>query len=87
MKTILKKTILPNPKFRIVSRNNNFVPQEFIGIWKVGLYADISKQFNYSGWIPYQFEHENMAEAELVIERRKKQFKNKNYAVKPYLKT
>jgi hypothetical protein len=42
----------------------------------VGLYADISKEFNYSGYIPHQFEHENIAEAELVIERRKKQFKH-----------
>ena len=87
MKSILKKAISPNPKFRIICRNNNFVPQEFIGIWKVGLYADISKEFNYSGWIPYQFEHKNLAEAELVIERRKKQFKNKNFAVGTYLKT
>ena len=80
MKRILKKAISPNPKFRIVCRDNNFVPQEFIGIWKVGLYADISKEFNYSGWIPYQFEHKNIAEAELVIERRQKQLKHKNYA-------
>jgi hypothetical protein len=84
MKKILKKATFPNPKFRIVSRNNNFVPQEFIGIWKVGIYADISKEFNYSGYIPHQFEHENIAEAELVIERRKKQFKHKNYAVRSY---
>ena len=75
MKGILKKAFSQNPKFRIISRNNNFVPQEFIGIWKVGLYADISKEFNSSDRIPYQFEHKNLAEAELVIERRKKQFK------------
>ena len=74
MKRILKRAIFPSPKFRIVRRENNFVPQEFIGIWKVGLYADISKEFNYTGWIPLQFEHRNIAEAELVIERRKRQF-------------
>ena len=79
--------ISSNSKFRIIFRGNKFVPQEFIGIWKVGLYADISKQFNCSGWIPFQFEHENIAEAELVIERRKKQFKHKIYTVKPYLRT
>ena len=84
MKRILKKAIFPNPKFRIVSRNNAYVPQEFIGFWKVGLYADISKEFNYSGWIPYQFEHANIAEAEMVIERRKRQFKHKNYTVRDY---
>jgi hypothetical protein len=80
MKKILAKAFSPNPKFRVVSRNNNYVPQEFIGIWKVGLYADISKEFHYSGWIPLQFEHKNIAEAELVIERRKRQFEQKNYA-------
>ena len=78
MKRILRKAIFPNPKFRIISRNNKFVPQEFVGIWKVGLYADISKEFNYSGWIPHQFEHKNIAEAELVIERRQKQLGQKN---------
>jgi hypothetical protein len=75
MKSILKKAISPNPKFRIICRNNNYVPQEFIGIWKVGLYADISKKFNCSNWIPHQFEHKKFTEAKLVIERRKKQFK------------
>jgi hypothetical protein len=84
MKEILKRAIFPNPKFRIVSRNNNYVPQEFIGIWKVGLYADISKEFNCSEWMPYQFEHRNIAEAELVIERRKRHFKHKNYTVRNY---
>ena len=87
MTKIIKKMIFPNPKFRIVRRNNYFVPQEFIGIWKVGLYADISKEFNYSDYIPHQFEHDNIAEAELVIERRKKQFTHKNYAVKNYYDT
>jgi hypothetical protein len=87
MKKILKKAIFPSPKFRVVSRDKNFVPQEFIGIWKVGLYADISKEFNYSGWIPYHFEHKNIAEAELVIERRQKQLRHKNYAAGTYLET
>ncbi len=87
MKGIIKKAISPNPKFRIISRNNNFVPQEFIGIWKVGLYADISKGVNHSGWILYLFEHKDLAEAELVIERRKKQFKKKNFVVETHLKT
>ena len=84
MKRILKKAVYPSPKFRIVRRDNNFVPQEFIGIWKLGLYADISKEFNYSGWIPHHFEHKNIAEAELVIERRLKQLKYKNYVAGTY---
>ncbi|MBT8367736.1 MAG: hypothetical protein KJP23_23840 [Deltaproteobacteria bacterium] len=84
MTQILRKMVLPNPKFRIVSRNNKFVPQEFFGIWKVGLYADIAKEFNYSEYIHYQFEHENFTEAELVIDRRKKQFKQKKYVVSNY---
>ncbi|MBW2410092.1 MAG: hypothetical protein JRF72_09870 [Deltaproteobacteria bacterium] len=84
MKNIIKKAIYPSPKFRIVSRDKNFVPQEFIGIWKLGLYADISKEFNCSGWIPHHFEHENIAEAELVIERRQKQLKHKHYAAGTY---
>ena len=87
MKNILKKAIFPSPKFRVVCRDKNFVPQEFIGIWKVGLYADISKEFNYSGWIPHHFEHKNIAEAELVIERRQKQLRLKNYAGGIYLET
>ncbi len=81
---ILKKLVFPNPKFRIVCRNSKFVPQEFSGIWKVGIYADIGKTFNYSEYITYQFEHENIAEAELIIERRKKLFKNKKYVVREY---
>ena len=87
MKRILKKAIFPSPKFRVVCRDKNFVPQEFIGIWKVGLYADISKEFNYSGWLPHHFEHKNIAEAELVIERRQKQLKHKNYAGGTYFET
>ena len=81
---ILIDIFLPNPKFRIVSRNNKFVPQEFLGIWKFGIYADISKDFYRSDYLSIQFEHENFAEAELVIERRKKQFKQKNYVVRNY---
>ena len=84
MEQILKKMVLPNPKFRIISRNNKFVPQEFLGVWKVGLYADIAKEFYYSDNIHYQFEHENIAEAKLVIDRRKKQFEHKKYVVKRY---
>ena len=79
MKRILKKAVYPSPKFRIIRRDNNFVPQEFIGIWKLGLYADISKEFNSPRWIPHHFEHKNIAEAELVIERRQKQLKHKKY--------
>ena len=78
------KIFLPNPKFRIVSRNNKFVPQEFLGIWKFGLYADIGKDFYHSDYIPNQFEHENIAEAQLVIERRTKRFKQKRYVVRNY---
>jgi len=81
---ILKKIVFSNPKFRIVCRNSKFVPQEFFGIWKVGIYADIAKTFNYSEYITYQFEHENIDEAELIIERRKKLFKNKKYVVREY---
>ena len=75
---------LSNPKFRIVSRDNEFVPQEFLGIWKFGIYADIGKNFYQSNYFPIQFEHKNIAEAELVIERRKKQLKQKRYVVKKY---
>jgi hypothetical protein len=78
--------ISPNSKFRIVCRDNKFVPQEFLGIWKVGLYADIAKEFNISDYIHFQFEHEEISEAELVIERRKKQVKHKKYVVKDYYK-
>ena len=81
---ILKKMVIPNPKFRIVSRNNKFVPQEFLGIWKLGLYTDIAKEFNHSNYLRYQFEHENISEAELVIDRRKKQFNHKKYVVRNY---
>ena len=84
MVQILKKIVFPNPKFRILCRHRKFVPQEFLGIWKFGLYADIAKEFNYSEYFPYQFEHENIAEAELIIERRKRQFKNKKFIVREY---
>jgi hypothetical protein len=84
MKNIIKRAILSSPKFRIVSRNNHFVPQEFIGVWKVGLYTDISWEFNYPGWIPQHFEHKNIAGAELVIERRQRQLKHKNYVAGTY---
>ena len=73
----------PTPKFRIICRNQKFVPQEFSGIWKVGIYADIAKSFSNSEYILYQFEHENIAEAELVIDRRIRQLKmNKLYVRK-----
>ena len=65
-------------------RNNKYIPQEFMGIWKVGLYTDIAKEFNYTDYLNYQFEHENITEAELVIDRRKKQLKHKNYVVRDY---
>jgi hypothetical protein len=81
---LIKRMIFPNSKFRIVCRDNKFVPQEFLGIWKVGLYADIAKEFNLSDYISFQFEHENISEAESVIERRKKQIKHKKYVVKDY---
>jgi len=84
MVQILKKMVFPKPKFRIVCRYSKFVPQEFFGIWKVGIYADIAKEFNYSENFPYQFEHENIAEAELIIEKRRRQFKNKKFIVREY---
>ena len=84
MLQILRNIVFSNPKFRVVSRHKKFVPQEFWGIWKVGIYADIAKSFKSSEYNSYQFEHENIAEAELVIERRIKQFKHKNYAVRSY---
>ena len=75
-----------NLKFRIVCRDHRFVPQEFLGIWKLGLYADIAKEFDLSEYIPFQFEHENISEAELVIEHRKKRLNHKEYFVKDYYK-
>jgi len=84
VRQILKKMVFPNPKFRIACRHNKFVPQEFIGIWKVGIYADIAKSFYSSEYIHFQFEHENINEAELVIERRMRQLQNKSYIVKDY---
>ena len=84
MEQILRKLVFPNPKFRIISRNNKFVPQQFLGIWKVGLYADIAKEFYYSDYLRYQFEHENIAEAELVIDRMKRQLKHRKNVVKKY---
>ena len=84
MLRILRNIVCPNPKFRVVCRHKKFVPQEFWGIWKVGIYADIAKSFNSSEYVYYQFEHENIAEAELVIERRKRQIKNKKYFVREY---
>jgi len=81
---ILKNIVSPNPKFRVACRYNKFVPQEFIGIWKAGIYADIAKSFYSSEYIYFQFEHENITEAELVIERRKRQLNNINYNVRKY---
>jgi len=52
----------------------------------LGLYADIAKEFNIFDYIPFQFEHENISEAEVVIERRKKQLPYKEYVVKDYYK-
>ena len=86
MRKVIKKMVLSNPKFRIVCRNNKFVPQEFMGIWKFGLYADIAKEFNYSDYIYTSFEHEEISEAELIIERRKKQFKHRKWVVRDYKK-
>lgn len=59
MLQILRNIVFPNPKFRVVCRHKKFIPQEFFGIWKVGIYADIAKSFNNSEYIYYQFEHEN----------------------------
>lgn len=78
MRKILKNMLFSSPKFRIICRNQKYVPQEFFGIWKVGIYADIAKNFSNSELMFYQFEHENIAEAELVIERRIRQLKKKN---------
>ena len=83
---LIKRVISSNSKFRIIFRGNKFVPQEFIGIWKLGLYADIAKEFDISHYIPFQFEHENICEAESVIKRRKKQLKHKKYVVRDYYK-
>ena len=84
MLQILKNIVSTNPKFKIVCRYNKFVPQEFVGIWKVGIYADIANSFYSSEYIYFQFEHENIIEAELVIESRKRQLKNKRYIVREY---
>ena len=70
MLQILRNIVSTNPKFMVVCRHKKFVPQEFWGIWKVGIYADIAKSFNSSEYVYFQFEHENITEAELVIERR-----------------
>ena len=78
------KYFLPSPKFRIVGRNNKFVPQEFIGFWKFGIYADIGKDSYQTDYLAIKFEHQNIAEAELVIESRKKQLRQKHYVVKDY---
>jgi hypothetical protein len=78
------KYFLANPKFRIVGRNNKFVPQEFLGVWKFGICADIGKDSYHSGYLAIKFEHQNIAEAELVIENRKKQLRQKHYVVKNY---
>lgn len=86
MPQLIKRMIIPNPKFRIISRGKKFVPQEFFGIWKVGIYADIAKNFNLSAYIPFQFEHENLTEAESVIAHRQKQLGQKGYIVKDYYK-
>lgn len=83
---LIKRLVLPNSKFRIVCRDQKFVPQEFFGIWKFGLYADIAKISDSAECIPFQFEHKNICEAELVIERRKNQLKHKKYVVKDYYK-
>ena len=84
MLQILRNIVFPNPKFRVVCRHKKFFPQEFWGIWKVGIYADIAKSFNSSEYGYYQFEHENITEAELVIGRRKRQIKNRKYIVREY---
>ena len=81
MRKIIKTILFPTPKFRIICRNQKFVPQEFSGIWKVGIYADIAKSFSNSEVMLYQFEHENIAEAELVLERRIRQLKKKKFYI------
>jgi len=78
---LIRKIVFSNPKFRVICRNNKFVPQEFLGIWKLGLYADISKEFNCTDHVSFHFEHEDVYEAELVIERRIKQLLPKKYVV------
>ena len=87
MLQLIRRMISSNSKFRIIFRGNKFVPQEFIGIWKLGLYADISKEFGKSDHTFFQFEHEKISGAESVIERRKKQLPYKNYVVKDYYKS
>ena len=62
MLQILRNVVFPNPKFRVVCRHKKFVPQEFFGFWKIGIYADIAKSFDNSEYIYYQFEHENITE-------------------------
>ena len=84
MPQLIKRLVWPNSKFRIICRDRKFVPQEFIGIWKFGLYADIAKEYDSAECIPFQFEHENISEAESVIERRRKQLKHKKYVVRDY---
>jgi len=86
MPQLIRRMIFPSPKFRIVCRGNKYVPQEFFGIWKVGLYADIAREFNSSDYIPFQFEHASIFQAELVIEERKNQIKPKKYVVRDYFK-
>lgn len=84
MTQLLRNLVFPTPKFRIICRNNKFVPQEFVGIWKVGLYADLSKEFNCTDHVSFHFEHEDIDEAELVIEKRIKQLLPENYVVRKY---
>ena len=84
MTQLIRKMVFSNPKFRVICRNNKFVPQEFLGIWKLGLYADISKEFNCTDHVSFHFEHEDIYEAELVIERRIKQLLPNKYVVRNY---
>ena len=50
-------------RFRIIKRNERYIPQQFHGFWKIGFYLDIA-------WLPEPnnyFEHVNYSDAEYVI--------------------
>jgi hypothetical protein len=65
-------------RFRIIKRNNRYIPQQFYGFWRIGFYLDIA-------WIPEpnnHFEHINYSDAEYVIYKLMKD--NTSYVVKEY---
>ena len=71
------------PKYWIIkTTNNTFIPQIFIGYWKIGSYLELG----YSDSVLHTFEKDTLDEAESVVQKGiKKERKPKQYTVKEYI--